>query len=82
MDDHSERKLLARVPGEILAGGSHMLPNPATDTEEFRDVKLDVQGIGVVLVIYERKVFTHYNRHSYRNWQAIHAVLVQSPEQA
>lgn len=79
MDEPKEYRLLARVPGDILSGGSRMLPNPETDTEEYRDVRLDVQGIGIVQVIYERRLFKHYT-HAHHNWLAVHAILVQAPD--
>lgn len=81
MDDQTEPRLMARIPGQIIAGGSRMLPNPETDTEKFRDVRLDVRGVGIVRVTYEHRLYRHY-KMQHRSWLAVSAEPLQKPDPA
>lgn len=49
MTDETEERLMPWIPGQYLARASYYLPDPATDTEQFREVEV------VLRIRYERK---------------------------
>lgn len=74
--------LLARVPGEIIAGGSKPLPAPESmpvGTEMHAEV--DVRDIGRVCLTYIHTTHRH-GRGTYHSWRAVRADYVAATANA
>ncbi len=75
----SDNGVLGRVPGEYVARGEALLPDPNTAPKDAYDVEADGgPDLGRVLLHYERKT-AKKGRHSHKFWSCARAERLDAP---